>query len=180
MTPDLVIGDLDSIDARTLARLRRLGVPLETYPADKDATDSDLAVERARAWGATAITLVGALGGVRHDHGLANVLLLTRTELAGVRMTLLDNRHEVMLLRGGTTARWRATVGELVSLLPLGAAEGVTTTGLRWPLANAHLPAGSTRGVSNEAIEPGASVSVAAGCLLVTRTLPARHLDWAV
>ncbi len=46
-TPHLVIGDLDSIAEGTLDELRRRGVPIETYPRDKDATDGQLAIERA-------------------------------------------------------------------------------------------------------------------------------------
>jgi thiamine pyrophosphokinase len=179
LTPDLVIGDLDSISPRTLARLRRLGVPCEVHPADKEATDAELALWRARAWGATSITVVGGLGGVRYDHGLANVLLLARPELAGTRVTLLDNRNEIGLLRGGETVRWTAAIGEIVSLLPLnGAAEGVTTAGLRWPLNEARLEPGSTRGVSNEAVTPEVRVSLAAGHLLVTRALAPGQRDW--
>jgi thiamine pyrophosphokinase len=179
LTPDLVVGDLDSIDARTLARLRRLRVPLEVFPTDKDATDSDLALRRAAAWGASAITLVGALGGPRLDHGLANVLLLARPEWAALRLTLLDNRTEMTLLRGGETWTWATAPREIVSLLPLGeAAGGVTTAGLRWPLTDATLPPGSTWGVSNEAVAATASVRLAAGHLLVARTLPPDQPDW--
>ena len=45
--PDVVVGDLDSIAAPVLADLQRRGVPIEAYPRDKDATDGQLAIERA-------------------------------------------------------------------------------------------------------------------------------------
>jgi thiamine pyrophosphokinase len=180
LVPDLVVGDLDSIDAPTLARLDELGVPREVYPTDKEATDGDLALQRACAWGAERITIVGALGGPRLDHELANILLLTRPELAGRRLNLLGDRQEVMLLRGGERLAWTASPGEIVSLLPLGGpAEGVTTAGLRWPLRAERLDTGSTRGVSNEAEIAAVSVSLARGCLLVVRALAAGQRDWA-
>jgi thiamine pyrophosphokinase len=181
LVPDLVVGDLDSIDAPTLARLDELGVPREVYPTDKEATDGDLALQRACAWGADQITIVGALGGPRLDHELANILLLTRPELADRRLTLLDDRQEVSLLRGGERLVWTASPGEIVSLLPLGGpAEGVTTAGLRWPLRAERLATGSTRGVSNEAAGGAVSVSLASGCLLVVRALAAEQHDWPV
>ena len=179
LTPALVIGDLDSIDDRTLARLRRLGVPLEVYPAAKDATDGELALRRALEWGATEIIIVGGLGGERIDHGLANILLLGRPELAGRRVTLLDNRTELLLLRAGECRGWHGTVGELVSLLPLGDdAHGVTTRGLRWELTGARLAAGSTLGISNETVASPVGVALGRGRLVVVRSLAPGQRDW--
>jgi thiamine pyrophosphokinase len=52
-------------------------------------------------------------------------------------------------------------------LLPLGgAAEGVTTTGLRYPLRDETLDPGSTRGVSNVVDTTPAGVALRAGVLL--------------
>jgi thiamine pyrophosphokinase len=179
LPPDLVVGDLDSIAAETLAALRAAGTPLEEHPVDKDATDGELALRRALAWGATRITVVGALGGPRVDHALANVLLLARPELAGVAVSLLDNANEVMLLRGGERVGWTGAIGELVSLLPLsGPADGIWTRGLRWPLTGDRLEFGATRGVSNEAIAPAVEARLDHGQLIVTRALGAGQADW--
>src|SRR5450432_2020540 len=68
--PDVVVGDLDSIDTRVLADLQRRGVPIETYPRDKDATDGQLAVERALVAQPTCLWLLGFLGGPRLDQAL--------------------------------------------------------------------------------------------------------------
>src|SRR5258708_21719882 len=76
LKPDVVIGDLDSIDEATLAELRRLGVPIDVYPRDKNATDGQLAVELALQKHPTQLLLLGFLGGPRLDQALANVLLL--------------------------------------------------------------------------------------------------------
>jgi thiamine pyrophosphokinase len=177
--PELVVGDLDSIDAEALAALRAAGAALETHPVAKEATDGELALRRALAWGATRITIVGALGGPRADHALANVLLLTRPELAGIRVSLLDNGNEATLLRGGERLGWTGATGEIVSLLPLSdPAGGIWTRGLRWPLAGDHLELGSTRGVSNEAIETAVEVRLERGRLLITRALGPGQADW--
>jgi thiamine pyrophosphokinase len=64
----------------------------------------------------------------------------------------------------------RGTVGETITLLPLhGAAEGVRTTGLEYPLAGETLKAGSSRGVSNVFAEEEATVALERGVLLVVR-----------
>lgn len=165
--PDVVIGDLDSIDATTLDELGRLGTPIETYPRDKDATDGQLAVERALRVRPSQLLLLGFLGGPRLDQALANVLLLVSVETPAV---LLDERNECVLLRSGKKHSWQAERGEVISLLPLaGDAEGVHTRGLRWPLTGERLRLGDTRGLSNEPVADEVSVSIDGGSLLLTR-----------
>ena len=64
-------------------------------------------------------------------------------------------------------------MGDTVSLLPLGGdVAGVTTAGLRWPLAGATLRVGRSRGLSNEVVAAPASVSLEDGssALLVVHT----------
>jgi thiamine pyrophosphokinase len=181
LLPHLVIGDLDSIDAVTLDRLRELAVPIEALPTDKDATDGELALQYALATQPAEVIMVGALGGPRFDHGLANCLLLTAPPAGQTRISLLDNTTEVRLVRPQDPWRWTSTPGEVVSLIPVGArAEGIHTDGLRWPLQGATLPVGRSRGVSNEAIATEAMVQVASGSLFVIRTLPAGQLDWSI
>jgi thiamine pyrophosphokinase len=170
--PDLTLGDFDSLNPRVLQRLQQRGVPIESYPRDKDATDGQLAIERALTRSPDKLLLVGFLGGPRLDQELANVLLLTTLE---VETTLIDGTNECRLLRAGQRCAWAAEPAEIVSLLPLGGdADGVRTHGLRWPLNGETLRGGDSRGVSNEAVELQVEVSLTAGCLLVTRHFPSR------
>ena len=168
--PGVVVGDLDSLDRATLRDLRRQEIPIEVHPRAKDATDGQLAIERALAASARELVLVGFLGGPRLDQELANVLLLTRVAVPAV---LLDGFNECRVLRPGEDYAWTAEPGELVSLLPLaGPAGGVSTRGLRWKLADETLEFGDTRGVSNEPVANSAGVRVSSGLLLVTRHFP--------
>jgi thiamine pyrophosphokinase len=58
--------------------------------------------------------------------------------------------------------------GDLVTLLPIGGdAIGVRIDGVRWPLENATLRLGRSRGLSNEVLAPAASASLKRGTLLV-------------
>ena len=75
LSVDLVVGDLDSVEPRALARARAAGVEIEQHPAAKNHTDLALAMDAAVTRGATRIVVVGGHGG-RLDHGLANALLL--------------------------------------------------------------------------------------------------------
>ena len=168
--PDVVVGDLDSLDAETLATLERRGVPIETYPRAKDETDGQLAVERALQAQPDELLLLGFLGGPRLDQAVANVLLPI---IIRPRTVLLDTRNECVLLRDGQDWAWRPEPGELVSLLPMGSdASGVRTEGLRWALAGDTLRFGHTRGLSNEPVAAHVRVALGRGLLLVTRHFP--------
>lgn len=171
--PDLVVGDLDSTDASLMRRLEAAGVRIERHAADKEASDTELAVEAANAAGATSVVMVGAIGGQRLDHELANLLLMCDPGLAGRDLRAVRGGTCVRALHAGGRLVLAGSVGDLVSLLPVGGdAHGVTTDGLRWPLAAATLRLGRSRGLSNEVVAPSASVRLGEGTLLVIETAP--------
>ncbi len=170
--PDLVVGDLDSIEPATLAQLTAANVPIERHPVHKDQTDLELAIECAMRGGpdgappADEVVLVGATGG-RLDQALANVLILAQRPWP-VPLRLVDGAQEAVLLRGPTTATLHTQPGATMSTLPLSAeVTGIHYTGLAYPLENATLTLGSTRGISNEAQSAEVTVTIASGLLLV-------------
>jgi thiamine pyrophosphokinase len=174
---DLWVGDGDSLGEDGIAALAAAGVPVERARPDKDQTDVELAVDAAIRRGAVGLIVVGALGGERVDHALANVALLARPDLAGRPAVLLDARSRISLLRAprpdGDPARvvFGRAPGSTVSLLPFGAdVDGVTTDGLLYPLSAESLALGSARGVSNVIVRPGATVTVRRGLLLVVES----------
>lgn len=169
LDPAVVIGDLDSVSAAGLERARRAGVAVLEHPCDKDATDTALALALAADRGYGRIVVLAG-GGGRLDHALAALLALADPDLAEVgELEAWFGSTLVRVLHGPAETTVEAVrPGSTVSLLPLaGTAHQVTTTGLRWPLDGEDLPAGTTRGVSNELAGRTATVSVAAGVLAV-------------
>jgi thiamine pyrophosphokinase len=163
--PQLVIGDLDSLDAASQAALLAQGVELRRYPRAKDETDLELALLYAAERGASSIDIIGALGG-RWDHTLANVALLALPALRGRRARLLADAQELFLVRDSAAIEGRH--GDTISLLPLTPeARGVTTRGLLYPLDDATLRYEQARGISNVLIAPPGHVSLSDGLLLV-------------
>jgi len=186
LTVDVLVGDADSIAPAESERLAAAGVAVEAAVVDKDETDTELALHAALRRGATEITVLGAFGGGRLDHALANIALLAHPSLAERSIELLDGRTRVRLLvapgpdGGAATLALDGRVGDLVSLLPAGGdVEGVTTSGLRYPLVDEPLPLGPARGVSNVRLAAAARVTLRRGRLLVVESTasPPRAFD---
>jgi thiamine pyrophosphokinase len=164
---DLVVGDLDSVSPTALAAAEDDGVPIERHPTEKNAIDTELAMESALARGAGRIVLVTG-GGDRLDHLLGGLFVLAHPMLRSVVVEAWVGEAYVRALQGPARAELDGPAGAYVSLLPLhGTADGVTTAGLRYPLHAEPLYPGSSRGVSNEFVGGIACVSLQRGVLLV-------------
>lgn len=165
--PNLAVGDFDSAAAGAVARLRAQGVEVVQFPARKDESDLDLATGIALTRGATAVTVTAAFTN-RLDHTLAALGLALRVP-PGVALSFLDPGLEARVVRAPAQAHAELEVrpGALVSLIALTPAEGVTLTGLAYPLKNASLEALSSLGISNIATATRVTVDAAQGTLLV-------------
>ena len=167
--PAYVVGDFDSLDAQLVEQLRARGSQIITAAVEKDETDTELAVQLAIEQGATSITLLGALGGDRFDHTIANVLLLVGFDTVPIQ--IIDGPSTCWLLRGPGHSSIVGQPGDLLSLLPLmGDATGIRTSGLYYPLNGETLRFGKPRGASNVLTEERAEVSLEGGMLLVIHT----------
>ncbi len=174
LKPDIVIGDLDSLDDTLQTQLKALGARFDVYPVAKDWTDLELAlrlaVQEGVPEGAQEIIVLGALGG-RLDQQFANVLLLLLAELQGISARIVDEQQELFVTRDQATIEGAA--GDIVSLIPLGGdALGIVTEGLQYPLRDEPLPTGPARGISNVMTGPVARVSLRQGALLVVHSRP--------
>ena len=167
LTPHLVIGDFDSIAPADLDALQRAGAQLVRHPARKDQTDLGLALETAVREGATDVTILGGLGG-RWDQTLANLLLPALPWLAQARVEIADGQQIIRYLRGPGQMALNGHPGDTLSLIALGAgAQGITTTGLEYPLTGGSLQPGSTLGISNTFTGPQATITLDSGLLII-------------
>jgi thiamine pyrophosphokinase len=165
ITPDLVIGDMDSAEKGQLQKLQEDHVSIELFPHDKNETDLELAIHRAMELSPEQIIIIAALGG-RLDQTLANITLLTGPRLSMFDIRLDDGVEEIFLCRDQVQVHGRS--GDLVSLIPWGGAVSeVQTTNLKWELHKETLYPDKTRGISNEMLGESASISIGSGLLLV-------------
>lgn len=167
--PAIIVGDFDSLDDLPLQTLKERGSEIVQAQVEKDETDTELAIQVAIERGASEITLLGALGGARVDHTVANILLLTGFESPPIR--IVDGPAVCWLLRGPGRSTIGGHAGDLLSLFPLAAdAAGISTTGLYYPLHNDILRFGRPRGASNALTGDQAMVSLESGLLLIIHT----------
>jgi thiamine pyrophosphokinase len=166
VTPDLLVGDMDSVPDDLLAELEGKGVEILRFPPRKDQTDLELAIELAIERGADDIVILAALG-LRWDMSIAAVMLLASPRFATVSLVLRDGATDILRLRGGQQLEIAGTPGDRLSIIPVGGpAVGVRLSGLAYPLADQDIPLGATLGVSNILTQPPARIELRKGLLL--------------
>jgi thiamine pyrophosphokinase len=163
--PHELVGDMDSIAAVDLTDARDSNILISQFPADKDLTDTEIAISSAIARQSTHITVVSG-GGDRFDHVLAMVHSLASSALT-IDTTLLIGRARASYATYTKEFRINTQPGNTISLIPIGGAATVTTTGFQWELNNDTLQSFASRGVSNITTGESVSISVTDGSLAV-------------
>jgi thiamine pyrophosphokinase len=173
--PDILIGDLDSINPAVLREYQKNAVAIHRHPPRKDATDLELALDLIITKGAREVYLLGGLGG-RWDMSLANILLCSNEKYRALRLTVLGPGCVMHILHPGNLFTLYGTPGQQVSFLPLqDEVRGLTLRGFEYSLQDATLLFGSTQGASNILQEPKATVLFHSGILLCIHLTDAEH-----
>jgi thiamine pyrophosphokinase len=166
--PTLIVGDFDSLH-EPLQDFLDQGSQFIRAKVEKDETDTELAIQNALKLGASHITLLGALGGERIEHEMANIFLLA--DFLPVPIRIIDGPSCCWLIQGPGSTTIQGQKGDLLSLLPLTMdARGIRTQHLYYPLQGETLHFGKPRGISNVLTEEQAEVSLEQGLLLVIHT----------
>ncbi|NLY43573.1 MAG: thiamine diphosphokinase [Clostridiaceae bacterium] len=168
ITPNVIIGDMDSMDMDCYNEMAQRKVAILKHPVQKDQTDTQLAVEHVIKQGCEEIILIGALGS-RFDHSFANISLLKMILDNKRKGMLLDEKNEIYLIN--KDIKLKGNIGDILSLLPVTPeVTGITTTGLYYGLKDAKMEFGIPYGVSNVFIEKEVSISIREGLLLVIKS----------
>lgn len=138
-SPDLVIGDLDSISsaARDILSPEQI-----VHVADQDSTDFSKCLSRISAPFVVAVGFTG----LRLDHTLS--ALSTMVKFKHLNVLMLSS--EDISFIAPTSMTLPLMPGTRVSLYPLGSARGVSS-GLEWPIEGIEFSPGGTVGTSNHA-----------------------------
>ncbi|RKD27830.1 thiamine diphosphokinase [Caminicella sporogenes DSM 14501] len=166
--PNVIIGDLDSILSKDREFFMSQDVEFVKFPADKDATDTELATELALEKNPETITYIGVLGS-RMDHTLANINLLKKSLDRKVKAKIVNEKNEIYLI--DSEMEIEGNKNEFISIIPVtDEVIGVTLQGLKYPLSNVRIKFGSTWGISNEFIAKKAKIQIKKGMLLVIKS----------
>ncbi len=161
--PDYIVGDLDSVSRQSKAALAADRLVL-VDPEGNMGTDGQKVLNHALALGVTQAVLLGFTGR-RTDHLLGNLSLL-KTFADRLALRIIDDYCDIRLI--DRCIRFRAALGQKISLCPLnGAAEGIETFGLKWPLRSESLIPGVRDGISNEVVANPVEIRVGRGDLLL-------------
>jgi len=163
LTPQLLIGDLDSVNTEDLGLCMEWGVEILRFPTHKDETDLELALLEVLQRGLTNIVITCAVGD-RLDHTLGNLALLALPELKDAHVQISHGSTTIYCVNDHIDLE--TYPGALISLLPWGeTAHGVSTTGLQYPLNDETLYPWKSRGISNIATSDHVTVTVKTGRL---------------
>ena len=164
--PGPLLGDLDSIDRGALAPDELEHIEKIIVPAIKDDTDTQLAVDTALERGADEIIIIGGLGG-RLDHTLSTVFLLEYIKDKGARGVITDGRNRVRIMESGEELTIKRGYKYLSLVGLTDTCEGVSISGVFYPLKDAVLERKYAFAVSNEITADAAEISLSKGILLV-------------
>jgi thiamine pyrophosphokinase len=162
MTPDLLIGDFDSVEEEVRHVTER--TELLQFPTDKDWTDTELALDYCLEHGSREIDIVQPSLG-EPDHFLANLFLLTREENRGADVRLVAPRYELRFV-ADSRLFLKGVKGCRVSVLPLNRSIRLTCRGTEYDVENARVTYGSTRATRNRIVRSAATLELAGKALV--------------
>ncbi len=163
ITPDLIVGDFDSVKAPPPKSRKVMSLPVE-----KDVTDTMFAVMKGLSKGYRSFVMLGCLGGARFDHTLANLEVLQFIREHSGHAVIADEHTKVFLIRD-SRLRLTEMKDAIVSVFPFGEQScNLSYRGLFYPLNHESLTSGGTlMGVSNRITEDEAEIQVHSGTALI-------------
>lgn len=159
LRPNGLIGDLDSVSDEGRAWAEEHAT-ISSHPADKNETDTELAVAFATGMAPAWLTMIG--GGDRLDHTLAAIGALGAPGATSIpRLDAWWNGQHLEVMHGPSRRTLSLAPDSTLSLLVLGRpCDGVSISGVRWPLDGIRLEPVVGHGVSNEVTDPAGDVSI--------------------
>lgn len=158
---NILIGDFDSLGAIPEGDMEVLQVP-----AEKDLTDTQIAVETALARGADEIILIGGLGS-RMDHSLSTLAILEDLRERHVHAHINNGYNRVHYLNASSTLILRSGFRYLSVLAIDEKIKGLSIDGCKYPLKRATLNRRLQYAISNEITGNCAMISLRRGRIFV-------------
>lgn len=162
---DVLVGDFDSLGKENVPE----GIETVELPAEKDLTDTQVALDIAIKSGARQIIIIGGLDG-RLDHTLSNMAILRELSALHIYSYITDGQNRVRYINGGSDLIARSRFKYFSLIADDNVVKGVSVEGAKYPLKNAKLERSRQFAVSNEIVGNCALVSVKKGGLFIVES----------
>lgn len=164
--PDILLGDFDSLGHIEVPA----GIEVIEVPAEKDETDTQLAVRLALERGADDIVIVGGIGG-RLDHTLSNLAVLEDLDARHKHALITNGKNRARFLRNNSTLIPRGKFRYLSLIAVDETVKGVSLEGCKYPLKKAKLSRRDQYAVSNELTGNCALIDVRRGGIWIVESI---------
>lgn len=163
---DIALGDFDSLaDPSVIPD----SVEKITVPAEKDQTDTQLALDLAVSRGADDIVIIGGLDG-RLDHTMSNLAILEAMYDASIHCVITSGQNRVRYIRSTSTLIAKSGFNYISLISADETVKGVSVEGCKYPLKNTKLSRKFQYAVSNEIVGNCALISVKKGGIFLIET----------
>lgn len=163
LTPDIVIGDMDSVDKSIIEKLKQKSRIIKVNR--QSDTDLEKAIKYAIKNRFVEAVILSAAG-KRVDHSLCNFSFLIKY-FDKIKLTILTTHSLLLPIKG--EMKLKSMKGEIVSLFAFDDQTVVTSGGLKYPLKKSNLHFGRNESISNVSKSNTIQLNVNGGILLVVR-----------
>lgn len=167
ITPDIIVGDFDSISKSILLTYEASGIRQFRLSAEKDFSDTHVSVDIAIQEGANTIDIAGGLGS-RWDHSIANLNLLYYGYQKQVNLSLISSENKARLIGPGEHV-FPAKNDDYLSFFALFEDGVISIENMKYKLFEQEIKRGESIGLSNE-YEGDGRITIHKGSLLAVHS----------
>ncbi|MEZ4753687.1 MAG: thiamine diphosphokinase [Bdellovibrionota bacterium] len=167
ITPDIIIGDLDSADPELIIELKSRGAKI-ICDSDQDYSDLEAAIDHAFENEIDRVQIIGSMDG-RADHALTNFMILANPKYGSKELEIIDKNSTTKLLKTGKVIELNKSAGEILSIVQIQESI-ISMKGFKWELDQETIKVGSTIGLSNLITQEIASIEVHSGSVFAIQT----------
>ncbi len=166
--PVEAVGDFDSVTDSEYEKIRSAFPSLERSPAEKDESDTELALNKAMQYNPDTVIVTGVTGG-RLDHYMAalHIVFDYQRSYPNIDFMIVNKQNRIRFMEPGTFHLKADQAFKYISFYPFAQeVSGFTIEGVKYPVKEERIPFGSTRFISNELLEE-AKLEFTGGHLIV-------------
>ena len=168
VTPNIILGDFDSIDKEVLNYYKDKNVKIEKFNAEKDYTDTDLGYIKALEVNPSEIILFGVTGS-RIDHMLGNIGILLKGLRENIKVTIVDDNNKMYAVNKSSLVKKEE--GRVISFHALSdVVKNLTIKNGKYPLNNYNMTLLEPRAICNEFLDDDIYIEFDSGIILILYT----------